>query len=87
MQGARCATEETAFKEFQAHGFVRVIVRDLFELGANFDLDAQLFLNLATKATFKTLAGLDLSAWEFPEIRKMISGPALRDEKLPVMEN
>jgi hypothetical protein len=87
MQGAGLALEESAFEEFQAHGFVGIIVREFFDESADLDFDSEFFQDFASQTGFERFATFNLAAREFPKIREMIGGPALGDQEFSVPED
>ena len=84
LEGLRFAGEDAAIVWPQAdHSFV-VVPNDRAEWGADFDIDGELFAQLADKRGLGAFSALHFAAWEFPEAAEVFAGGAEAGEKLPL---
>ena len=60
---------------------------EVFNEFADGDLDGEFFANFADEALLEGFARLDFAAGKFPEIREVVVGTALGDEKFAVVKN
>ncbi len=76
-----------AAKEFQVHGFLRVVVPDLGKEFADVNLHTQFLADLAHETLLEALAGFALAAGEFPQPAEVRVRVPLGDEQMPAAKD
>jgi len=83
LEGLRFAGEDAAIVRPQAdHSFV-VVPDDRAEWGADFDIDSELFAQLADKRGLGAFSALHFAAWEFPEAAEVFTHGSQTGENVP----